>query len=137
MHIPFAGEWLTSNPSSTGNRYGRSRAIKAWRETTALICRAHRLPTGITPVTIQADIYYVRRRPVRDKLNLAPTIKAIVDGLTPPKVWTRGGRQYRTLGHGFLPDDSDKHVLATTWDLHPAQGLPCVELTIREAPDER
>lgn len=139
VRVPFAGAWLTSNPSSTGDRYRRSRTIKDWRETVELVCYAEGLPKGITPVAIHADVYYAGRKPVRDKLNLAPTIKAVVDGLTPPRSWTRDGKTYRTPGYGFLPDDSDRHVVENpTWDLLPTStGQPYVYLTIREVTDER
>lgn len=118
VRVPFAGEWLTANPASSTDRYGRSRAIRDWREATAAACMAARLPKDVTPVRLILGVRYAgNRAPVRDRLNLAPTIKAIVDGLCPPKTITRAGRIYRTAGYGLLPDDSDEHVLGTEWTI--------------------
>jgi hypothetical protein len=89
-------------------------------------CQQAKLPTGITPVRIHADVFYEGTRPpVRDRLNLAPTLKAIVDGLGPARDFTRKRpdgteKTYHTNGYGFLPDDSDKHVLDTTWTIAPS-----------------
>lgn len=130
--VPFTGKWLTANPRSTADRYGRSRAVKEWRAFTVLACQAAKAPKGIGPVTIHAVCYHVGRSPVRDKLNLAPTIKAIVDGLTPQRTWIRLGKPQVSPGYGLLADDSDKHVHATTWDLVPTFLQPYVLLTITE-----
>lgn len=133
IHIPFAGKWLTANPRSTTDRYGRSKLIRDWRWHTAIACREARLPKGITPVTIHADVWYVGARPVRDRLNLAPTIKACVDGLSPEKEWTRGGKAHRSPGYGVIPDDSDRHVLSTTWELRKSPtSQPWIDLIITE-----
>lgn len=133
VRVPFCGTWLTANPKSTADRYGRAETIRNWRWATAISCRSAKLPQGITPVTIHADVFWVGNRPVRDKLNLAPTIKAIVDGLCPEREWTRNGRAHRSPGYGLLPDDSDKHVHATTWNLKQSPtGQPFVELVITE-----
>lgn len=119
--VPGCG-WLTANPRSTGDRYGRASTIRAWREATVLVCRAAKLPTGITPVRIHAIAFYATpRAPVRDRLNLAPTIKAIVDGLGPARTITRNGVPFRSAGYGLVPDDSDEHVWDTTWKVVPGQ----------------
>lgn len=119
--VPGCG-WLTANPRSTTDRYGRAATIRAWREATVVACLQAKLPKDITPVTIHAVAFYSSRQaPVRDRLNLAPTIKAIVDGLGPPKAWTRNGAQKRSAGYGLLPDDSDDHVLSTDWKVIPGQ----------------
>ncbi len=131
--IPFAGQWLTSNPGSTSNRHGRARAIRDWRESTAWACRAAKLPTGITPVALHLALHYIDRPPVRDRDNIQPTVKAIIDGLTPPREFSRGGKKYRTVGYGLIPDDSDRHVTAITRDLvRSLAGRPWVDLTITE-----
>lgn len=133
LQVPACG-WLTSNPKSTSDRYSRSAIIRAWREATVVACHSRRLPRGeVNQVTIEAVAYYVGRRPVRDRPNLYPTIKAVVDGLVPEKHWRRDGRAYVTPGYGFLPDDSDAYVLNLTWDLAPSPNRRAwVELTIRE-----
>lgn len=129
--IPAPGPWLTANIERF--YLGRSAAVRQWREATVWACTAARLPTDITPVTIHAACHYVGRAPVRDRLNLAPTIKALVDALTPPRTFVRKGKTYTTAGYGLLPDDSDKHVLGTDWQLVKAvDGVAHVELTVRE-----
>src|SRR5258705_1996941 len=84
--IPFAGKWLTANRSST-YRY----AATDWRNSAMVACAAAKLPKGITPVKLHLVCWYeTSRAPVRDRLNLSPTIKAIVDGLTPTVTSHRG-----------------------------------------------
>lgn len=142
ISVPFAGEWLTANPRSTANRYGRARAIKAWRTSTEQAARAAGLPKDITPVTIHAVACHTGRPPVKDRLNLSPTIKAVVDGLTPTRLIVRKDKatgvvkRHLTPGYGFLPDDSDRHVLDTTWELQqlPPGGRPHVVLRIHHEP---
>lgn len=108
------GGWLTANRERF--RYTRARLVRDWRENTVAACTSARLPQGMpTPVRIVATIVWAGQRPpVRDRLNLAPTVKAVVDGLGPAVTITRGKRTYRTAGYGLLPDDSDQHVLDTT-----------------------
>lgn len=130
--------WLTANIER--HRQARSRKVRAWREATVAACTVAGLPKGITPVTITAVVLHAGRAPVRDRLNLAPTLKAIVDGLTPPKTFRRDGKTYTTAGYGLLPDDSDRHVVDTTWRLertHPQitrGAIGRVDLTITEVP---
>ena len=111
-----AAVWLTANKQM--HYQARSKAVHTWRRNVVAACERAGLPTGITPVRITAAARYLgRTSPVRDRLNLAPTIKAVVDGLTPHKVKIRAGRQVVSEGYGLLPDDSDAHVLDTTWHL--------------------
>lgn len=133
VRIPFAGEWLTANPRGTGDRYGRARTIRAWREASAVSCLVAKLPKGLTPVKLHLKLYYAARPPVRDADNIAPTVKAIVDGLGPAREFARKGKRYRSPGYGLVPDDSDRHVHAITKELLPSPtGQAFVELTITE-----
>jgi hypothetical protein len=135
VRVP-ACTWLTANVERY--RYSRAQHVRAWRQAVVDACTAAGLPQGITPVRIVAEVRYAgSRAPVRDRLNLANTIKAIVDGLGPGKTITRpvkatgAKKTYRTAGYGFLPDDSDKHVLGTDWTLAPSgTGQAWVDLTI-------
>ena len=120
VRVPFAGRWLTANNQRF--RYKQAAYVKAWREAVVQVCRAAKLPQGITPVRITVLCYYVGRRPVRDLENLSPTVKAIVDGLTPARSFVRKGITYPVPGYGLLPDDSDRHVLSTTKELRQAEG---------------
>lgn len=127
IEIPFAGEWLTAN---RGSRY--RHGSNEWRALANIACAHARLPRGITPVRLHLVCWYhTARAPVRDRLNLAPTIKAIVDGLTPKVVSSRNGRPHTRGGYGLLPDDSDRHVLETTWTV-VLGTRPRVDLFIAE-----
>lgn len=119
--------WLTANIER--NWHQRAQIVRQWRDATVWACKAGKLPTGITPVRLSALVFYVGRAPVRDRLNLAPTLKACVDALCPPKTFKRKGVTYVSPGYGLLPDDSDRHVLSTTWELTPGVQAR-VELTI-------
>lgn len=132
LTVPFAGKWLTANDST--HRYGRGRDVKEWRVATVLACQAARLPRGLTvQVAIHAVCYYVGRRPVLDSPNLYPTIKAIIDGMTPARDWVRKGKPQRTPGYGLLTNDTDKQIpTLPTWELHGTFLQPRVELTITE-----
>ena len=109
-------QWLTANRDLHYRR--RSEVVASIRAGVVGACTRGDLPKGVTPVRLSAVAQYVSpRAPVRDRLNLAPTIKACVDGLTPQVVKVRKGKQVISLGYGLLPDDSDRHVLDTTWTL--------------------
>lgn len=138
-------QWLTANRELHYRR--RAEIVTTLRSGVVAACHRADLPKGITPVRLSAIAQYTgRSAPVRDRLNLAPTIKAVVDGLTPRVEKWRGGRAVVSLGYGLLPDDSDRHVLDTTWTLARLNadgpfehGLPgyagLVVLTITEVPD--
>lgn len=147
VFLPERDGWLTANRSL--HHMARSARVADWREATVTACHRAGLPRGITPVTITAVIAYRGRRPVRDTANLAPTMKAVIDGLTPARTVKVGKgintrvRAYR--GYGFLPDDSDRHLLTTPiWVLREvteadrlgplADGF--VDLTITHHPTE-
>lgn len=136
IQVPFAGVWLTANRERF--RFNRAKHVKAWRDAVheACLTAKPRPPKGITPVKVHVVAYYTGRAPVRDKTNIFNTIKACVDGLTPLKLHTRklaNGRvqRYTSGGYGLLPDDSDRHVLDTTWELRPSEtGQPYVLLEV-------
>ena len=139
IRIPLAAEvaahgWLTSN-NREGHPIAQSRRVKAFRRAAADAGRKAGLPVGVSGVSLHFDCSYVTAiAPVRDRLNLEPTIKALVDGLGPERGFLRQGRSNWVPGCGFLVDDSDKHVINTTWALQrdPAKGaLPYVILTIQ------
>lgn len=130
IRIPHTGQWLTSNRTSS-YRYG----ARDWRNNTNVACRAAKLPTDLHRVSIHAvAIWTGRNPPVRDRNNLRPTLKAIVDGLTPMRVSYRKGIPHTRGGYGLIPDDSDQYVVTEIIDLAPAQPgqPPHVALTIVE-----
>lgn len=101
--VPTPGWWLTANNVSP-NRYAQGRRVKAWREVAyaaAKACRPH-LPTGLDRVRVDV-LYRWAKRPVLEVANLAPTLKAVIDGAIGPK---RG----QSVGYGVVVDDSDRHL---------------------------
>lgn len=128
IRIPYTGRWLTANRTSS-YRYGRND----WRNNTLIACKAARLPTDLHRIRLHVVAHWTGRNPpVRDRDNLRPTVKAIVDGLTPLRISTRAGKPHTRGGYGLIPDDSDKHIVATTIDLARSTSQPYVALTILE-----
>lgn len=85
----------------------RAEATRAWRTTAALAAHQHRgADLGPSTVTIT---WPVRDRRRRDRLNLTPTIKAIIDGLVDAGVWsddhadlvTFGPERFEVVGVGW------------------------------------
>ncbi len=142
FEVPFAGEWLTANPRSTQETYRRAGVVRSWREMVVVACKKAHAPKSIEwPVRVHVIAYYIHHAPVRDSWNLAPTVKALVDGLTPFRTFVRRGRrgvQVVTFpGYGLLPDDSDTWVRATSVDVvRSTTGRPYVEMVITEVHDD-
>lgn len=70
------------------------------------------------PVTLHSHIGWPDKRR-RDRSNMAPTIKAYLDGV---------------VSAGVLPDDSDAEIVAETYTSHVAgvRGLTVFEITLKE-----
>jgi hypothetical protein len=96
------GGWLTANPRSTRNTYGRGDLVKAWRQAAYDAAAEAKLPTGLDYVEFLGEARSRGRNPVHDKNNLRPTLKAAIDGLAAPM---KG-----SPGYLLIPGDSDKHV---------------------------
>lgn len=116
LRIPLPCPWLTLNIER--DKYRRAGLVKKWRKAVVTVAEMLELPHGITPVRIFVRFHYTSRQaPVRDRHNLSPTIKALVDGLGPSRTFTVKGKTYTTDGYGLIPDDSDRHVLDTKWEV--------------------
>lgn len=102
--------WLTANLPKAWR--ARSVLTAAWRRASYQMAQAGKLPTGLVRVRIEPTARFVAgRAPVRDIPNLAPTIKACVDGLGPQdRGKTAAGTPWIAPGYGLVPDDDDKHV---------------------------
>lgn len=110
LTINAPDSWLTANLPKSWR--ARSALASAWRRATYQTARAAKLPTGLTRVRIEPTARFIAgRAPVRDIPNLAPTIKAAIDGLGPAD-WgkTAGGTPWIAPGYGLVPDDDDRHV---------------------------
>ncbi len=121
LYVPAPTNWLTANSGDLLPEH-RARLVRTWRGAVVKACEIADLPKGIRgPVAITAVIQYAGRRPVRDSPNLAPTMKAVIDGLCPPRpVRRRDGTMGTTKGYGLLVDDSDKVIpRVPTWKLEP------------------
>ncbi|WP_369068563.1 hypothetical protein [Kineococcus terrestris] len=110
--------WLTANQ----REHWRPRAHKVavWREHGRILALTNRLPRGVQRVHVLAVVHYPTTTRNRDVLNLAPTLKALLDGLL--------------VDSGFLPDDNDRHLVGP--DLRPGEAAdrPTIVLTITEEP---
>lgn len=131
--------WLTAND----RRHRRVQApiIAAWRRAAYQMAQAARLPKGLTRVRIEPVARFSGRPPVREAPNLAPTIKAAIDGLGPEdRGKTAAGKPWIAPGYSLVPDDDDKHVeLAQTVIGPPLPWRPlamgCLILTIYDLSD--
>lgn len=103
--------WLTANHiNNRHNRYSRSALTKGWRTAGFEACGVAGLPTGLNVIDVAGVARFLGRAPVRDRDNLRPTLKAVIDGFGPARVWTRKGTTYHSPGYGLIPDDNDKHL---------------------------
>jgi hypothetical protein len=101
--------WLTANDRS--GRRAQAAVIAAWRRAAFQMAQAGKLPKGLVRVRIEPTARFSGRAPVREAPNLAPTIKAAVDGLGPQdRGKTSKGMPWIAPGYGLVPDDSDQFV---------------------------
>lgn len=96
--------WLTANDRRHWAAQGK--LVKQWRLASCLAARWAHLPTGLERVRIDAVAHFRGRAPVRDRDNLRPTLKAVVDGLGPARESKKGS----TPGYGLVADDDDRHI---------------------------
>lgn len=109
LRIVAPGAWLTAN-SRLDRRYVGAKLTRAWRLAAWAAARQAGLPTGIERVRIDCVARFRGRAPIRDRDNLRPTVKAVVDGLGPERRRFVRGRLEVAPGWGLVVDDSDKHV---------------------------
>lgn len=108
-------EWICANRDTAHQWQSRSRLVRKWRQAVVDCCRAGDLPCGdnrLALIDVSAIARFRGKPPVHDSGNLRPTLKAVVDGLCPPR---RYGRSKRPApGYGLIPDDRDKYVANDT-----------------------
>lgn len=122
MEIPAPADWITSNDLTKMNRYRRATLVKAWRSATVNYAVQARLPQGLDRVGIAAVARFWGRPPVRDTMNLWPTLKAVVDGLGRTSQRTVKGVTHISPGYGLIPDDNNKHLIRTNLEMGPSLG---------------
>lgn len=142
LTIPAPCAWLTANQlNNRHNRFSRSSITKSWRTAGYHAAKAARLPTGLACIEVLGVARFLGRAPVRDRDNLRPTLKAVIDGFGPARTWTRKGATYHSPGYGLIADDDDKHLLRS--DIRIGDPLPrhthpghlgLLMLTIQEIP---
>ena len=92
--------YLNANERAHWTR--RQHATKAWREAACWEARRRRAPR-LTLARIEAHVRWCDSRR-RDLHNVAPTVKACVDGF---------------VDAGLLPDDDTKHLIGPDFRLGP------------------
>ncbi|MCC3311501.1 hypothetical protein [Nocardia africana] len=122
IKLPWSAPPLSMNDSGAtrGAMFAKARKITEIRGDVVNLARKAKLPKGIDRATITLH-YRPRDNRARDSVNLAPTLKAVVDGLTPQKiVKTKRGTNVHP-GYGFVVDDSTRHVSTPEPIIHPAE----------------
>lgn len=102
--------WLSLNDHRTHWRE-RARMAKTWRTAAYKAFERRNLPKGLSHVYITVEFrFLVRRR--RDPANLEPTVKPIIDALTPTSTKhavVKGRTQMSVLlGWGVVEDDDPR-----------------------------
>ena len=111
---------LNDGGQTRGARMHKARRIREIRGDMVTLARKARLPKGVLAATITLH-YRPRDNTRRDSINLAPPVKALVDGLTPQKiVETKTGRKVHP-GYGFVDDDHTGIVSTPETVIHPAE----------------
>ncbi len=111
--------WLSANHRQ--HHMARARLVRAWRSAARWNARAEQLPRGLDRIHIELTFHQpAGRGRTRDVMNLAPTAKAVIDGLT---------------DYGLTPDDSNRYVIGP--DLRAGEpGKPGVTITITPIDEE-
>lgn len=123
--------WLNANGRL--NRYVQADYVRRWRTASFVAAKRAGLPHALVRVRIAPTAHFHEHRR-RDMPNLAPTLKAAVDGLGPAllRMPTPGAPKGSAApGYGLIPDDNAEHLelleavegplYATVWKRY---GLP-------------
>lgn len=113
--IPAPAEWLTANKiNGTWSKWKRAELTRLWRGATVNYAAQARLPRGLSRISVAGVAQFWGKPPVRDRKNLEPTMKAVVDGLGPSRLLNRGGKLIHVPGYGLIDDDDDAHLEDST-----------------------
>lgn len=122
--VPARCRWMTSNKGNARSKGGRmaiAHLTRQWRFNAYSAASLAKLPTGLDHVRMDFEARFRGPAPVRDRMNLYPTIKAVIDGLGPSRI---SARTPYAVGWGLIPDDDDTHL--TMGDLRIGPKLPTV-----------
>ena len=116
MVVPQPDEWINANHRTHWAVTGRR--VVSWRGAAKLHARRVHLPVGLGRARVECAFQFTDARR-RDVGNLAPTAKAIVDGL---------------VDYGLLPDDDDAHLIGPDLRRGPKSpdGIGLVVVTVTE-----
>lgn len=112
-HLKFSlPRALVLNANQRQHWAPRAAVTKQLRQMAAIAARGQRVGSEQAHLKIAVGWPDKRRR---DVANIAPTIKALVDG---------------AIDAGLLPDDSDKHIVETSYTTHVTgmTGIVTIEL---------
>lgn len=109
--IPTPPEgFLSLNKVNRGHWSVSRRIARAWRTAAYQAAQIHRLPTGLARVRIEVVLRFPDRR-LRDASNYESTVKPIVDGLGPRRVYRdKHGKLHVDLGYGLIPGDDARYL---------------------------
>lgn len=129
--ISAPARFLSLN-NTRGHWTTRAEPARLWREATYWLAVQAKLPRGLSKVHIHATFHFTDRRK-RDKDNLAPTLKPIIDALTPERRRIVKGKLKVSKGYGLMPDDTPEY-LTLDWTIGDpvTTNVGIVELHITE-----
>ena len=99
LTIDQCGRPLTQNQAHRMHYRGVARVRRRWHDTAAWLARQQRIP-ALPAVTVTAYGCYGTARSLPDPDALAPTLKAVIDGI---------------VAAGVIPDDTSAHVRGVTY----------------------
>lgn len=105
--------WLTTNNTRTMHWSKEARIAKAWRDAAFNAYRG-RVPANLGRVRFAGQLVFADRTR-RDVGNFEPTVKRLIDALTPLKQYHRKDKKGRLIlvvesGIGAIPDDTDEFL---------------------------
>lgn len=119
LDIPRPDEWISSNERT--HHMAKAAKTRTWRTAAKVHALAAGIPTLDRARVLAEPCWTNARR--RDATNIAPTVKACMDGLTDAGVWA---------------DDDDSHLLSVTFAPGPrVEGVARLRLTITEVTDPK
>lgn len=99
LTLDQCGRPLTQNQAHRMHYRDVARVRRRWHDTAAWLARRRRIP-ALPAITVAAYGRYGTRRSLPDPDALAPTLKAVIDGI---------------VAAGVIPDDTSTHVRSVTY----------------------
>lgn len=130
---PAVGQvWADNDKRMEGRtlHWSKWRTIsKAWRTAAFNAATIARLPKGLSRVRIDVVLRFRDRR-TRDTENYATTIKPIIDGLGPQRVYaSKTAGTVVELGYGLIPGDDERYLVKPEAKIGPPLSKTAKRLT--------